>query len=353
MKTKKTFLLFLKLILLTSAYNLSAQKIRTQTDTIGFAQYKWQMDSIFSRMADDDKLQTDEIYKAVISPHDDYSYAAGLYNKTLAGIKANTIILVGVAHKARNFDLQDKIIFGSYQKWKSPYGNIEVSPIREKLIQKLPPQDFMVHDSMIQTEHALEAITPFLSKNNPDIEIVPLLVPYMKYSDMRQFAGDLAGALYQIMQEENLQYGKDVAVVISTDAIHYGDEDWGGSNLARYGTDSLGTAKARQKDLDISKELLSGTIDNEKIKDFTKATVQEKNYKEYKWTWCGRYSVPFGLLLANNLNLLLDGNPLYGKKIDYRSSIHNPHIEVKDIGMGTTAPANTHHWVGYVGMAYE
>ncbi|WP_373057663.1 AmmeMemoRadiSam system protein B [Zunongwangia sp. H14] len=353
MKIRYCALLLPKLIIIFSSFNLIAQKIRNQKDTVGFAQYEWQMDSIMARMDAEDKTVTPEVYKAVISPHDDYAYAAGLYNKTLAGIKAQTIILVGVAHKARNFKLQDKIVFGSYQQWKSPYGNIEVSPIRDKLIQKLPSQDFIVHDSMMQTEHSLEAITPFLKKNNPKTTIIPLLVPYMKYTDMRKFSGDLAGALYQIMKEENLQYGKDVAVVISTDAIHYGDEDWGGSNLAPYGTDILGTAKARQKDLDISNEFLSGTIDNEKIRDFTKATVQEKDYKEYKWTWCGRYSVPFGLLLANNLNLLLDGNPLYGKKIDYRSSIHNTHIEVKDIGMGTTAPANTQHWVGYVGMAYE
>jgi hypothetical protein len=47
-------------------------------------------------------------WKAAISPHD-YKYAGRLY-ESLKGINANTIILIGVAHRARNFTLQDKII---------------------------------------------------------------------------------------------------------------------------------------------------------------------------------------------------------------------------------------------------
>ena len=37
----------------------------------------------------------------------------------------------------------------------------------------------------------------------------------------------------------------------------------------------------------------------------------------------------------------------------YNSSCHSPHIEVKDIGMGVTAPATNHHWVAYVGVKYQ
>ena len=329
------------------------QKIREQIDTIGFAQYKWQMDTIISRISLQDKIETDDVHKAVICPHDDYAYAAGLYNKTLAGIKAKTIILIGVAHRARNYELQDKLVFGSYDSWKSPEGLINISPMRNKLIKSLSKETYVVHDSMMQLEHSLEAITPFLKRNNSKVEIIPILVPYMAYDQMDQFSSELAQFLQKLMKEEKLKYGRDLAVVISNDSVHYGDEDWGGKNMAPFGVDSIGTVKTRQKDLKIISECLVDTLTSQKIKTFNSYTVQENDYKEYNWVWCGRYSVPFGLLFANKLSVLQNQKPLKGTLIDYRSSFHNPRLEVKDIHMGTTAPANINHWVGYVGISYK
>jgi predicted class III extradiol MEMO1 family dioxygenase len=40
-------------------------------------------------------------WKAAISPHDDYKYAGRLYYESLKGINANTIILIGVAHRPK------------------------------------------------------------------------------------------------------------------------------------------------------------------------------------------------------------------------------------------------------------
>jgi predicted class III extradiol MEMO1 family dioxygenase len=50
-------------------------------------------------------------WKAAISPHDDYKYAGRLYYESLKGINANTIILVGVAHRARNLRFKTKSFF--------------------------------------------------------------------------------------------------------------------------------------------------------------------------------------------------------------------------------------------------
>jgi len=211
----------------------------------------------------------------------------------------------------------------------------------------------MVHDSMIQLEHSLEAITPFLQYSNKEVEIIPVLVPYFEFEKMEAFSSELADALFDIMKEENLNFGKDVAIVISNDAIHYGDEEWGGSQLAPFGVDSLGTAQAKQKDLEIISNCLQGELSHEKIKLFNSYTVNEDSFKEYKWTWCGRYSVPFGLLTAKALNERIEHKALNGELVDYRTSFHNIHIEVIDLGMGTTAPAYQRHWVGYVGMIYN
>jgi len=336
-----------------STANPSELKVRHQADTIGFVQYAWQMDSVMARISSEDKIHSNEIYKAVICPHDDYAYAAGLYNKTLSGVKAKTIVLIGVAHRARNFELENKVIFGSFEQWDSPYGGIKISPLRDELLRKLKKETYIVHDSMMQLEHSLEAITPFLQKNNKKVEIIPLLVPYMTFENMELFSEDLSSALGELMKSKGLTYGNDLAIVISNDAVHYGSEGWGGKNLAPFGTDGIGNEKARQKDLTIIKECLENELNTAKIKLFNTYTVNQDDFKEYAWVWCGRYSLPFGLLVANKLNQKVNKSNLQGTLIDWRSSLHNAHIEVKDIKMGHTAPATSKHWVAFTGIGYQ
>jgi AmmeMemoRadiSam system protein B len=326
---------------------------RQLIDTIGFTQYNWQFDSIVERIDISDKTPSDRISKAVICPHDDYAYAAGLYIKSLEEIKAKTIILIGVAHQARNFNLENKLVFGSFDSWKSNDNTILVSHIRDSIINKLSKDIFIVHDSMMQLEHSLEAINPFLYRNNEKVKIIPILVPYITFENMNLFSDELSKVIYEVMKNEKLSYGKDLAIVISNDAVHYGNTDWGGSNLAPFGVDSIGNNKAKLKDLEIINTCLKDTITIEKIKDFNRFTVKKDNFKEYNWVWCGRYSVPFGLLLANKLNILINDCALRGEFIDYRSSYPENHLEVKDIGMGYTAPANNSHWVAYTGIKYN
>ncbi len=338
---------------INTSHSLQDTHIRHIEDTIGFAQYSWQLDSIIARMDPLDKVPTAATYKAVICPHDDYGYAGGLYFKTLSGVKAKTIVLIGVAHRAKNFDLQDNIIFGSYDSWQAPSGLIKVSPLRDLLVSKLNDETYIVHDSMMQLEHSLEAITPFLQRQNPEIEILSMLVPYNSLSDMQRFSANIAEELAIIMEEKNLKFGEDLAIVISNDAIHYGSEGWGGGNLAPFGIDSLGTSKAKQKDLDIINTTLKGELTIDKIALFNHITIMDDDYKAYKWTWCGRYATPFGLLLATKLSHLSNGANLEGIFIDWQSSIHHTPIKVDDLNMGHTAKADSTHWVAYVGMGYK
>jgi len=333
--------------------SLTIKNTRLIHDTIGFAQYAWQLDSIVDRISPSDKKETGTTFKAAISPHDDYAYAGGLYHKTLQNIKAKTVILVGVAHGASIFNLQDKIILGSFTEWDCAYGPIKVSPLRDSLVANLKKESFVVHNDMMELEHSLEAITPFLQKFNPEVEIVPMLVPYMKFTDMELFSEDLASVLASEMKKQNLSYGEDVAIVISNDAIHYGSTGWGGKDLAPFDVDLDGNQQAHDKDMKIIVECLVGTLSSKRVKTFTEYTVMPEDYKEYNWTWCGRYSTPFGLLTANKLNEKLHGEALNGSLIGYRSSIKDPHIQVEDIGMGHTAPALPTHWVAYVGMGYN
>ncbi len=325
-------------------------KVRSVVDSVGFAKYDWQMDSIIDRLVYE---ETNKTWRVAISPHDDYAYVGDLYPKVLNGIKAKTVILFGVAHKARNFNLENKIILESYDAWKAPYGNVKVSDLRNDLIELLPDSLYTIHDEMHSIEHSLEALIPFLQYNKSDLEIVPILVPYMPVGKMQQIAESLASGLSNIMEERNLNWGKDIAILISTDAVHYGDEDWGDKNYAPYGTDSLGLKQARDHEIEIINNCLLGEISPEKIERFTSYTVQESDYKEYKWTWCGRYSVPLGLLTSYYLHQMLSEELLIGTFVGYSNSIDHTVLEVEDLKMGITAPANNHHWVGYAAVVYE
>lgn len=327
------------------------KKVRHVHDTIGFTKYSWQLDSIYNRLGIKDS-ENNMQWKAAISPHDDYKYAGRLYYESLKGINANTIILVGVAHRARNFNLQEKIIFGGFTHWESPYGDLKVSDLNSEITERLPKSSYIVHNDMQELEHSLEAIVPFLHRKNKNLEIIPILVPYINYETIDSVSNDLSNVISKILKEKNLEYGKDVAVVISNDAVHYGNEEWS-RDLAPFGVDDEGTKKARALDLEIIENCLVDEISNEKVKAFAEYTVQANDYKEYKWVWCGRYSVPFGVSFANKLNLALYNKPLTGTFLSYESSIDHDLITVEDLGMGTTAIATQKHWVAYASIKYE
>jgi AmmeMemoRadiSam system protein B len=336
--------------------------IRQPFDTVGFATHSWQMDSIITRInRDQGKLLRNTLsesgvddlttWKVVISPHDDYSYVGYLYPAILKNLKAKTIILFGVAHKARQLGLQDQIIFGDYPEWKEPGGNVKVSPLREEIMKELPAGTYQVNDSMQSLEHSIEALIPFIQYNDPEVEIVPIVVPYMTFDRANDIAKSLAEAIYKAAEKKNWVWGQDYAIAISSDAVHYGDQDWGGSNYAFYGADTAGYIAAVQHEWEII-NTISDRLTPDKVRTFTTLTVDDKDYKQYRWTWCGRYSIPMGLLTSYYLASLY-GEELLGTPVGYATSIDHKHLRVDDIGMDITAPANIHHWVGYPAIGYK
>jgi MEMO1 family protein len=351
--------------LLTAFYMGSAQPamIRKPVDPVGFATKAWQMDSIMDRINRAYGAEISEslarvnvakfnIWKTVICPHDDYAYASWLYPAILKNVKASTVILIGVAHKAKKWNLEDKMVFGNYDKWAEPYGPVKVSSYQAKITNGLPKSSYMFHDSLHAAEHSLEAIVPFLQYYNRQVQIIPILIPYMPFDKMKGLALSLAISIRDLMHEQGLEWGRDLAIVISSDAVHYGDEDWGGSNYAPYGTDSTGYRKAVQHEFDLITNDLTGPVSKQKAQSFFESTVKPDDYKEYQWTWCGRYSVPFGLLTTNSLAELMHYS-IKGSLVGYCTSIDHNAIRVDDLKMGTTAPANIHHWVGYAAVGYK
>jgi len=339
-------------------------KYRKPVDLVGFPARNTQMDSLMQRLQ---KIQGKKIvdswkrtntdkftrWSVALCPHDDYAYAGWIYPVVLRNLQAETIILIGVAHGAKKFGIEDKIIFDNHFAWIGPYGPAKVSYMREMIMNKLSPSLYVVNDSIHNEEHSLEAIIPCMQYFNEKIQIIPILVPAMSFKTMDGTALSLALAIQKVLEERTLSWGKNVAIIISSDAVHYGNKGWDDKNFAFYGADTNGYKKALAHEQEIINNCLVGPITKDKMKKFTDYTVGDPDYKTYKWTWCGRYAVPFGLLTAAYLQQNLRLGDLKGSFLGYTTSIGQPPLPVSDLGLGTNAVANLHHWVGYAAVGFK
>jgi AmmeMemoRadiSam system protein B len=326
-------------------------RVRPLRDTIGFAQYPWQMDSIMSRIFKNGWRKGEgDALRLAICPHDDYTYAGVLYPELLQNIKAPNIILLGVAHKAASMGVEGSLVFDSYTHWRGPWSNIPVSPLREEIYDILKSKYAVLNDSLQAVEHSVEAMIPFLQYFNRNISIVSILVPAMNPDRMEQCGKALADAIRTVTRKNGWEWGADYAIVVTTDAVHYGNEDWGGANRAYFGCDSIGNIKARDHESKIIENCLVGPVDPAKIRSFSDYTINKDDFREYKWTWCGRYCVPVALYASYYLS-----NPqlISGILTGYSTSITSKHIPVDDLLMGRTAIATNCHWVGYAAIGYR
>ena len=338
---------------------------RGQMDTVGFATTTEQMLSVVAQgMAlaapRQDALRGEHgwgdttAFRAAVCPHDDYYYASRLYALLIPYIRARTVIVFGVFHKARVWDARDQLVFDSFESWRGPVGPVAVSAIREEIMSKLPSEDYVVDNDMQQVEHSVEAIVPWLQAFNPDVEIVSILVPYMEWETMDRIATELADALATIMRERNWELGRDVAIISSADAIHYGDAGWGGKSYADFGTSPEGYQKAVNRELHLAESTLCGPVSRPSLRKFLYTCVDPGDVTKYKRTWCGRFSVPFGLDVASRLSEELDGRQLNGTLLGYGTSLGEVSLDIDTLGgLGVTAPNNLHHWVGYAAIGYE
>lgn len=338
---------------------------RGQMDVVGFVTTAAQMDAVLEQCRDLAAPREKELlaqygwkketpFFAAVCPHDDYYYAGRLYTLLMPHVRARTVILLGVFHKARVFDCRDKLVFDSFDTWRGPYGPVKVSLLRGEIIARLPEADYVVDNDMQMVEHSIEAIVPFLQAYNRDVEIVSILVPYMGWDTMERLAGELSGAIASILNERGLKLGRDVCLITSSDAIHYGDSGWGGSDFAEYGTDTKGYQQAVARDLDLAENLLCGTVKPAKLQQFLYACVDPGDVTRYLVTWCGRFSIPFGLDVASRLAGALESRSLQGRLLDYGTSVSEASLEVEGLdGLGVTAPNNFHHFVGYAAIGYE
>jgi MEMO1 family protein len=336
----------------------STETVRGQKDGVGYAKNAEQMNVIWdlSETGPSPLCFGEETMKGaltVIAPHDDYVYAGRLYKSIIPSIKAKTVVIVGPFHRWKDFDVKGKIIFDGYKAWRTPDGDVPVSKMRENIISGLPANEYVRDNTMHDAEHSIEGPLYWLKHSNPSVEIIPILVTPMDYQTMQQTINDLETTLANYLEFTGQTVGNDIAFLISADAVHYG-EDFKYTPYGAGGTEAY--IKAVEDDKVIVSKLLSGTVNERRLKAIFER-FQDVNVPEsYKITWCGRFSIPFGLSVASQLFNELKGRGnkglvFYGRPIAYSTSIGAPSLPSRT-GMSTTAPSNLYHFVGYPAVIY-
>jgi MEMO1 family protein len=313
-------------------------------DNVGFCWDSHQMGRLINYLGKIEKapLAPSNII-AAISPHDDYLYAARVYYPLYRVLRAKQVVIFGVTHSDVRKEIGDPhniLILDNFKDWPGLGHTVGVSPLREYIKAHLDTSEFTVSDKAHALEHSIEALLPFLQYYNPDVTITPIMVTQMPFERMDEISGKLSTIIADYIKANHLVPGKDIAFLISSDADHYGED----FNNSPYGEDAKAHQEATDNDRRIARRDLDGVLTPEKVDDLT---AQLKDI-----VWCGKFSVPFGLLTAEKVMKNLTGQQLSGKVLRYSDSYTESVLPLRGTGMGTTAPASYKHWCGWLSAAY-
>lgn len=323
--------------------------LRGQKDAVGFASQPGQMAKVFELSQSSQGIEEWGPFPvagtvAALCPHDDYIYAGPVYRRVLPGVSARTVVLIGVFHAYRAFGVRGKLVFEPYTAWRTPEGPLLISSLREDLLTALAPEDWIQDAAMHDGEHSLEAIAYWLKYLKPDREIVPIIVPVGSFERLEELGEHLGRALGKALQRKGWELGRDLAIVISTDGIHYGPDfrhvPFGEGGVEVY-------RQAVERDRALLTGPLSGPLTRDKISALFQTFVDPNRPDDYRVTWCGRFAIPFGLMTLRSLGQTLDLGEPWGQPVAYATSVGSPQLAVQDLGLGATAPANLFHFVGY------
>lgn len=326
------------------------ESVRGRKDTVGFGERSGVMDEVWERSLAPPAPEAlgpppgfGQPIRAVIAPHDDYIYAGRVYRRIVPMLAARTVIVFGVLHQWRRFDLRARLVLDSNREWATTEGPVRVSSLRERLLAILPAEHVVTSAIVHDCEHSIEALLPWLQHANPAVEIVPVLVATSRFEELAAMAAAFAHALGAALDSRGQELGRDVAIAISADAIHYGAD----FAQTRFGT---GGADAHARALELDRALLTGPLAGEVTRAKTRAAyetwVDPEHPEDYRWTWCGRFSIPFGLLVLEQMG------GAHGWPLAYGTSFSAPPLALGDLGFGVTAPAGYEHFVGYPAAAY-
>jgi len=227
--------------------------------------------------------------------------------------------------------------------------------LRAALVQRLGGWG-EVDDERHAVEHSVESLLPWLGSAVSEVLFVPVLVAGMELDTLREAAAVMAGALAEICRDRGWQAGRDLGILISADAVHYGCEGWGGGGYAPFGCGDAGHAAARQQDVTLAEATLAGPLTDAGIESFVRLVWNptHPDYPDYPYriTWCGLYSIPFGLTVAAQWYAELGAAELFGSLLRYGDSVSDGRMDLPATRLGVTAPNTLEHWVGYPAVVY-
>ncbi len=333
--------------LLSSLCSIYSQSLRPIRDDVGFCWNAEEMNLFMNYLASEVKVEksTGKLIGG-ISVHDDYLYAGKIYYPLFSQIRAKEVVIFGVTHGAVRKELNDPknvLILDEHEKWIGPYGNVEISPLREIIKNKLDKNYIMVSNKAHQIEHSIEALIPFLQYYNRDIKIIPIMVTQMPFEMMEDASKKLASLILDYIKENKLEVGKDIFFLISNDANHYGED----FNNSPYGLEANAHKTATDNDRRIISENLSGEIKAERIVNLTKELWPDPEGKRNIPVWCGRYPIVFGLLTIKEIAGKVYGESVNGELFGYSDTFTEKVLPFNNSSMGLTAPFSYRHWCGW------
>ena len=323
---------------------LVAQEVRPIRDSIGYCWNAEQMKRLITYLETEEKGSVpQQSFIAGISPHDDFLYAARVYYPLFRSISPKEVVIFGVTHatvRKEIGDPQNILLLDEYKTWTGCGHNIAISPLRDLIRSALDTQYYRVNNQAHGLEHSIEAMIPWLQYYNQDVEITPIMVTSMSFERMDELAEKLSVIISEYIKKNQLVPGRDLFFLCSSDANHYGRD----FNNINWGEDTIAHIKGTAKDQQIANRDLSGRIDTIKIRDFT----EEMKNK----VWCGKFSIPLGLLTVQKTMVKAYGKGLCGTILRYSDSYTEGVLPLKQTGMGITAPFSLKHWVGHLSAGF-
>jgi AmmeMemoRadiSam system protein B len=331
---------------------LGAGTTRPVRDDVGFCWSPASMARLVEYLdAGGENAFSGEELVAAISPHDDYLYAGRVYHPLFKALRAKEVVIFGVTHGAVRKEIGDPrgvLILEGYDAFPGLTGPVGISGLRERIKSRLDRDMFLVNDRAHELEHSIEAILPFLQYYDPEVKITPIMVAPMPYARMEEVSGKLAAVIADYIRDEGLALGRDIAFLISSDGNHYGKD----FDNSPFGEGVGAWEKATALDRRLIADHLTGPMNAAKVEGLTKELWGE-TYIDYRNTyWCGKYSVPFGLLAAEKVTALMTGKGLAGTLFKYSDTYSEGVLPLTKTGMGTTAPFSLRHWVSFCSIGY-
>ena len=111
-------------------------RLRGQRDAVGFVVTAEQAEDVVSQalrleqatlQEQDHRLEmnSESGFLGGVCPHDDHLYASRVYVPLTERITAPRVVLIGVFHRARLWNLENRLVFDAFEAWHGPAGGAD------------------------------------------------------------------------------------------------------------------------------------------------------------------------------------------------------------------------------------